>query len=144
MAKHNDNVSELPVDAFFSFIRAAIAAGLDTQGLSVEMQDESSFKVLLNGEFAVSVTENQTYELAGIDNDTIALSTGDRKLKTHEVLDLTYHVEEGQGCFDGTKEDCESFVQSQPSPFTLKIVPMLQSEIENHPDNEWFYKNKAQ
>lgn len=57
-------------------------------------------------------------------------------MKTHEVLDLHYLPEEGQGCFDGTKEECEAFALTQSPHFMYKVVPMTQQEIQNHPDNK--------
>ena len=56
--------------------------------------------------------------------------------KTHEVLDLHYHEDEGQGCFDGTREECEEFAATQSPSFMYKVVPMTKQEIENHPDNQ--------
>lgn len=58
-------------------------------------------------------------------------------LKTHEVLDLHYHEDEGQGCFVGTLEECNEFVSQQGiSTFMYKVVPMTKEEIENYPDNQ--------
>lgn len=56
-------------------------------------------------------------------------------MKTHEVLDLHYHPDEGQGCFDGTRQECEDFAATQSPHFMYKVVPMTKYEIENHPDN---------
>jgi len=56
--------------------------------------------------------------------------------KTHEVLDLHYHEDEGQGCFDGTREECEEFAATQSPSFMYKVVAMTKQEIENHPDNQ--------
>lgn len=56
--------------------------------------------------------------------------------KTHEVLDLHYHEDEGQGCFDGTLQECEEFAATQSPFFMYKVVPMTKEEIENHPDNK--------
>lgn len=56
--------------------------------------------------------------------------------KTHEVLDLHYHEDEGQGCFDGTYQECLDFLADQSPHFMYKIVPMTKEEIENHPDNQ--------
>ena len=64
-----------------------------------------------------------------------------KKLKTHEVLDLYYT--EGMGCFVGTIEECNEFVAEQGMTyFMYKVVPMTKEEIENYPDNEWYYKQK--
>ncbi len=51
-------------------------------------------------------------------------------MKTHKVLDLVYLPEEGQDCFNGTREECEEFVKEQTSHFLYKIVPMSREEIE--------------
>jgi len=56
--------------------------------------------------------------------------------KTHIVLDLHYTVEEGQECFDGTRQECENFVVTQTPHFMYKVVPMTKEEIEKHPDNQ--------
>lgn len=61
-------------------------------------------------------------------------------LKTHQVLDLHYLEDEGQGCFDGTKEACEEFAATQSPEFMYRVVPMTQEEIKIHPDNELYFK----
>jgi hypothetical protein len=55
--------------------------------------------------------------------------------KTHKVLDLHYHEDEGQECFDGTQQECEEFASTQSPSFMYKVVPMTKEEKENHPDN---------
>lgn len=57
-------------------------------------------------------------------------------MKTHEVLDLHYHPDEGQGCFDGTEQECYEFVATQSPIFMYKVVPMTKEEIKTHPDNQ--------
>lgn len=57
-------------------------------------------------------------------------------MKTHQVLDLHYHENEGQGCFDGTQKECEDFAAKQTPHFMYKVVPMSKEEIESHPDNK--------
>lgn len=57
-------------------------------------------------------------------------------MKTHKVLDLAYSIEEGQDCFDGTRQECDDFVITQPNNFMYKVVPMTNEEIEQHPDNK--------
>lgn len=57
-------------------------------------------------------------------------------MKTHVVLDLHYHEDEGQECFDGTKQECEDFVATQSPKFMYKVVPMTEEEIKNHPENQ--------
>ena len=56
-------------------------------------------------------------------------------MKTHQVLDLHYHEDEGQGCFDGTQQECVEFAATQTPHFMYKVVPMTKEEIETHPDN---------
>jgi len=57
-------------------------------------------------------------------------------MKTHVVLDLHYHPNEGQECFDGTQQECFDFIKQQGgSTFMYKVVPMTKEEIESHPDN---------
>ena len=57
-------------------------------------------------------------------------------MKTHKVLDLHYHEDEGQDCFCGTKKECEDFASTQTSTFMYKVVPMTKEEIETYPDNQ--------
>jgi len=57
------------------------------------------------------------------------------QLKTHIVLDLTYHESEGNGCLVGTRKECEEFVAMQGEQFMFQILPMTKEEIENYPDN---------
>jgi hypothetical protein len=57
-------------------------------------------------------------------------------MKTHKVLDLHYHPEEGQGCFDGTLQECEEWAATQSPQFMYKVVPMTTDEIRLHPDNQ--------
>lgn len=59
-----------------------------------------------------------------------------KERKTHEVLDLHYHPDEGQGCFVGTKKECDEFVATQSPSFMYKVVQMTKEEIENYPDNQ--------
>jgi hypothetical protein len=61
-------------------------------------------------------------------------------LKIHEVLDLHYLPEEGQGCFDGTRQECEEFALTQSPDFMYKVVPMLKEEVLSHPDNQEYLK----
>jgi hypothetical protein len=56
--------------------------------------------------------------------------------KTFVVLDLHYTKEEGQECFDGTKQECDDFAATQTPCFMYKVVPMTEEEIKNHPDNQ--------
>lgn len=47
-------------------------------------------------------------------------------MKTHEVLDLVYTIEEGQSCFSGTLKECQDFVSQQGgATFMYKIVPII-------------------
>jgi hypothetical protein len=55
-------------------------------------------------------------------------------METHEVLDLTYTPDEGQGCFRGTEKECYDFIKQQgSSTFMYKVVPVvLEDEICFH------------
>lgn len=53
-------------------------------------------------------------------------------MKTHKVLDLVYHQDEGQDCFAGTRKECEEFIRKQTDYFMYKVVPMSTEEIEYH------------
>lgn len=55
-------------------------------------------------------------------------------MKTHKVVDIFYHEEEGQDCFVGTLMECIEFETKQNS-IGLVIVPMTKEEIDNYPDN---------
>jgi len=60
-----------------------------------------------------------------------------KNLKTHKVLDLTYHEDEGQSCFVGTEKECNDFIESQGgSNFTYEVASMTKEEVENYPDNQ--------
>lgn len=50
--------------------------------------------------------------------------------KTHQVLDLHYHADEGQGCFVGTEIECQEFAATQTPYFMYKVVPLTKEEIE--------------
>lgn len=67
-----------------------------------------------------------------------------QKLKTHEVIDLHYTEDECNGCFVGTVDECNEFVAEQGMTyFMYMVVPMTKEEIENYPDNEWYFKQKT-
>lgn len=53
-------------------------------------------------------------------------------MKTHQVLDLHYMPEEGQGCFDGTLQECIDFTSTQSPHFMYKVVPLTKEEIESY------------
>ena len=63
------------------------------------------------------------------------------KLKTHQVLDLHYRPDEGQGCFVGTREQCEDFAARQSPAFMYHVVPLTGQEIDAYPDNIELRKN---
>lgn len=67
------------------------------------------------------------------------LETKEKKLKTHEVLDLHYLPDEGQGCFVGTEQECNDFVVTQSPHFMYKVQRMTEEEIRNYPDNKSFF-----
>lgn len=52
------------------------------------------------------------------------------KNKTHQVLDLHYHPDEGQGCFVGTEQECHDFADTQSPHFMYKVVPLTKEERE--------------
>ena len=49
-------------------------------------------------------------------------------MKTHKVIDLTYHEDEGNEVYAGTNEECSDFISSQ-SEIGYTIVPMTKDEI---------------
>jgi len=49
-------------------------------------------------------------------------------MKTHKVIDLVYHEDEGNDVFAGTKEECEIWKAEQG--FGYKVVQMSKEEIE--------------
>ncbi len=58
-----------------------------------------------------------------------------KETKTHFVLDLHYHDDEGQEAFAGTLQQCTDFISQQcehspSSHFMYKIVPMTSEEME--------------
>ena len=45
---------------------------------------------------------------------------------SHEVLDLVYTKDEGQKCFQGTEQECYSFIEEQGgATFMYKVVPII-------------------
>ncbi len=50
------------------------------------------------------------------------------KDKLYNVLDLMYHPEEGQECFQGTMDECQNFLKEQSDFFMYKIVPVNNCE----------------
>lgn len=63
------------------------------------------------------------------------------ELKTHKVLDLHFTEDEGQGCFAGTRKECEDFKATQSPGFMYEVVPMTKQEIELYPDNKKLLQN---
>lgn len=49
-------------------------------------------------------------------------------MKTHLVIDLIYHEDEGNQVFVGTEEECHEWVVGQGS-FGFEVVPMTKDEI---------------
>jgi hypothetical protein len=50
-------------------------------------------------------------------------------MKTHLVIDMVYHEEEGNQAFAGTEQECYDWITSQGgATFTYKVVPMLPEE----------------
>jgi hypothetical protein len=50
-------------------------------------------------------------------------------MRTHQVLDLTYHPDEGQSCFVGTFDECIAFISEQ-NTIGLQIVALSKEEKE--------------
>jgi len=55
-------------------------------------------------------------------------------MKTHKILDLHYTPEEGQTCFSGTLQECNTFLETQTPCFMYKIVPLTKEEIKIYSD----------
>lgn len=55
-------------------------------------------------------------------------------MKTHIIINLTYHKDEGNQVFAGTQIECMDFVaeQTQGSVNTYQIVPMTPEKYENY------------
>jgi hypothetical protein len=51
-------------------------------------------------------------------------------VKTHIVIDMVYHEDEGNEVFVGTKQECEDWQSAQG--FGYKVVPMTPTEIKMH------------
>lgn len=50
--------------------------------------------------------------------------------KTHKVIDLVYHEDEGNEVFVGTRQECEEWKAEQG--FGYKIVPLTRYELKIH------------
>lgn len=50
--------------------------------------------------------------------------------KTHKVIDLVYHEDEGNEVYVGTHQECLDWVSEQPDYFTYQVIPLLPAEIE--------------
>ncbi len=61
-------------------------------------------------------------------------------MKTHKVLDLQYHPEISQTCFDGSLLECENWILSQNEQSRYTIIPMSDEEKWAHPDNAFEIK----
>jgi hypothetical protein len=52
-------------------------------------------------------------------------------MKTHKVIDLTYHEDEGNSVYAGTQEECYDFIAEQGSITSMyRVVPMTTQEME--------------
>lgn len=51
-----------------------------------------------------------------------------KHMKTHKVIDLVYHEDEGNDVFAGTYEECLNWKAEQG--FGYQVVPMTKEEIE--------------
>lgn len=54
-------------------------------------------------------------------------------MKTHKVIDLVYHEDEGNDVFCGTYQECLDWKLEQG--YGYQVVPMTKEEIETYPDN---------
>jgi hypothetical protein len=55
------------------------------------------------------------------------------KMKTHKVIDLIYHKNEGNEVYAGTEQECYDWIKEQGGySFTYQVVPMTNEEINNH------------
>ena len=52
-------------------------------------------------------------------------------MKTHIVIDMTYHKDEGNQVFAGTEDECYNWVESQGS-FGFDVKPMTKEELKIH------------
>jgi hypothetical protein len=48
-------------------------------------------------------------------------------MKTHKVIDMVYHEDEGNGVFCGTEKECYEFMSDQGG-YGYKVVPLLEGE----------------
>jgi hypothetical protein len=49
-------------------------------------------------------------------------------MKTHKVIDLVYHEDEGNQAFVGTYEECQNWKSEQG--FGYQVVPLTKEELE--------------
>jgi len=52
-------------------------------------------------------------------------------MKTHVVIDLTYHEDEGNQVFVGTLQECNEFV-AQQNTYGLEVHIMTKEELAIH------------
>ena len=52
-------------------------------------------------------------------------------MKTHVVIDMVYHPDEGNHAFVGTESECHEFVEGQGS-FGFEVKPMTKEELRIH------------
>jgi hypothetical protein len=52
-------------------------------------------------------------------------------MKTHIVIDMTYHEDEGNDVFVGTLQECNDWVDAQ-NTFGLEVKPMTKEELRIH------------
>ena len=64
-------------------------------------------------------------------------------MKTHKVLDTTYHEDEGQDTMVGTLKECNDFVASQSDHFMYQVVPLTDYELEIYNKEELEQKHRA-
>jgi hypothetical protein len=50
-------------------------------------------------------------------------------MKTHVVIDMTYHEDEGNQVFVGTEEECYNWIEGQGG-FGFEVKPMTKEELK--------------
>ena len=52
-------------------------------------------------------------------------------MKTHKVIDLTYHEDENNECYSGTHGECLDFIEEQRT-VGMEVVPLVGDEIKHY------------
>ena len=56
-------------------------------------------------------------------------------MKTHKVIDLVYHEDEGNEVFEGSYGDCVKWKEQQ-NDFGYQVVPMTKEEIKRYGEHD--------